>query len=395
MYSAGPSAMTYVDTIAANNICHNCGWTGVYVACGQGVNSGGTISIVGNIVEYCGGSSPLPPPPTNPGLNGGILVGNNGPPVLVAHNYIRKSGYDKDGNARPVISSGIYIPDNFGEMTVEGNIIEASSGAGLLIIDYLSSVSIKNNTFLDNGNNTATDDSNAHIVIDSVSPGTSAVFIEIVGNKFQFVNQNAHGIYLDILPTSTTSAVIRGNSLMGKKIADSPIPPAGTGPNRGIFVHASHPKFPCVIQGNLINGWDEGMNLGAESPNLLPVKLFLANNVISNNGTGIVHALSGAGNYGMIFGNLFDGNTTDIDPHSTDPAIDKTYGIKQAMGMSPAAGGVGNRLMFFNSGQPSALASGSWNVGTIAFDTNPAAGGKIGWVYTSSNAWRQFGAIDS
>jgi hypothetical protein len=37
-------------------------------------------------------------------------------------------------------------------------------------------------------------------------------------------------------------------------------------------------------------------------------------------------------------------------------------------------------------------ASGTWKIGDLAYNTAPASGGVVGWVFTSSG-WRGFGTI--
>jgi hypothetical protein len=374
--------MQYVDTIVSNNVCFNCGWSGVYFAGGvklpdfTPLDSGGTTSIIGNIIEYCGGGA-------SGGLNGGIQVTDTLPPVLVSNNYVRMAGYqlNQDGSvqARTYGSPGIWANLVSGELTIDGNVVEQSQSNGIKIYQKVGSISIKNNSLLDN--------EQEQIAILGSAAITTAIYAELIGNKIQLANKDSYGISLNYFPNAAAAKfIIRGNSVIGRKHPASP--------NVGIRILSLPTTGVIALQSNLIDGWDQGIVLDStSSPWLLPMQMYIANNVISNNTTGIIHTLTSSGHYGMIFGNLMDGNTTDLSP-----AGGLASGIKYAMGLSPAAGGVGNRVVFFDSvttSAPTGTPSGGWNAGSIVFNTTPTAGGYIGWVYVGSptNAWKQFGLI--
>jgi hypothetical protein len=391
---ANVTAQQYVDTIVANNVCYNCGWTGIYFAGGTDLGSGGTTTIVGNVVEYCGGDNTAP----SVSLHAGILVTDNLPPVLVAHNYIRKSGYLPDGTRRgfPARGIGVYnqieVNNNYGELTIDGNVIEQCFGYGIYLYNLVTVVSIKNNTLLDNEGQRIVDATDfAQIsVIASPTPPPSVIRIDIVNNKIQLVTQNTDGIRFAGV-YGNPKVVIRGNSLMGLK--QGPNPPD---PNIGINLipnPATGDHTTGVIQGNVIDNWDQAIYLDAtERSALLPVKLWIANNVLSNNAQGVVYYPGPYNNtnYGFIFHNLLDSSPTDTGSAA--------QGVKHAISATPnLCSGLANRLVFFDSVAPTAqpITGTNWSPGTIVFNTNPVAAGKIGWVYTAGGTWQQFGAIDS
>lgn len=381
MYGTG----TYLDTLVVNNICFNCGWMGIS---NQGnAGSGGTISFIGNIVEYCGGNSPVSPPDPLPnvGLNAGIFASCT-QSILIANNYVRKSGYKWTGSG-PVarlhadLTTGIFVEPGSAETVIDGNIVEQSGWAGIRTSSVGGGLTIKNNTVLDNESD--------QIYINGTA--TTAI-IEITNNKIQLVTKNTDGIRFQGV-YGNPKVVIRSNSLMGLRQPPNPSDPniaINLSPNPVTGDHTTG-----VIQGNLIDNWDQAIYLDAtEASTLVPVALLIANNVLSNNVQGVVYySLPYNGkNYGFIFQNLFDSTPGDLP----NPGA---FGLKHAMCATPnsGTGQLVNRLVFFDSASPGSndpTSSAKWSPGTIILNTGPTAGGYIGWVYVNdTDRWKQFGAI--
>jgi hypothetical protein len=346
------------------------------------LDSGGTTSIIGNIIEYCGGGA-------SGGLNGGIEVTDTLPPVLVSNNYVRMAGYQLNQNgsvqARTYGSPGIWANLVSGELTIDGNVVEQSQSNGIKIYQKVGSISIKNNSLLDN--------EDSQIYVSGTQASTD--LMEILSNKVQLVTKNTNGIHISGV-LGNPRIIIRGNSLLGLKQA--PNPPS---PNTGINLSpnpAQGDRTGGIIQGNLIDNWDQGIYLdAAERSALLPVLLWITNNVLSNNAQGVVYygGPYNNTNYGFIFHNLLDSS-----PMDTGSAA---QGVKHAISATPnsGTGQLVNRLMFFDSAAPTMppITGINWAPGSIVFNTTPTAGGGtspyIGWVYIGSptNVWKQFGLI--
>jgi hypothetical protein len=355
----------YLDTIVSNNLVVNCAAGGILMDSGTTFPvGGGTLTIIGNIVDACGGS-------LSNGLAAGILV-RVGHPALLANNYVYHAGYDSGGNARANGTYGIKVYDCLSEVLVDGNLIEKCKDGGITVETMLDRCSIKNNTLLDNLG------FQIRLGLSSTGSGFSQ-FLEVVGNKLQLVSSGSAvaGLILGGLASPITRVNIANNSFLGRKNT-SPV-------NRGI--DATIGKFNGLIQGNLFDNWDEAVNLEGTSSELQQPKLLFANNVLSNSTIGVKHSLTTINApFGFILNNFFDGTTTDISPASTSQ-----YGVKHVMGIVAVTSQASKRI-FFDAGLPATGVTG-WTTGDTVYFTSPVANGRIGGVYTST-AWKQFGPID-
>jgi hypothetical protein len=118
------------------------------------------------------------------------------------------------------------------------------------------------------------------------------------------------------------------------------------------------------------------------------------NHVKSN--TSIFSNPSGGGNH-LFLNNTFDGSGSlydDLDTF-TGNRFGGNYNLKEQTNPAPGP------LYVFQGAGPSVVLSGLYvRIGQIVFDSSPEAGGKIGWVATTSGdantvTWKQFGLIDT
>jgi hypothetical protein len=366
------SPNSYIDTLIANNLCVNCAAAGILVYGGTTVAGGGTLTISGNILDACGGVDG-----TSSHIAAIYLHVLHA--ALLANNYIYKAGYSYNYSngqyaARSNYAYGINLDDCKDEVLVDGNLVEACSGGGVIAEQTVSTVtrySIKNNTLLDNL---------SYQIGLSLNTGGGDQFVEIIGNKLKVVSTGQVAGMILVGQTAPTRISIQNNSLLGKQNGT-------TNPNRGIDMTSG--KFNGLIQGNLFDTWDEAINLTGTDSELATPKLLITNNTFSAFVRGIIHSFTSAvagGGFGFILNNLFDSATNDVYPIPASA----NYGLKHASALWP-------KKVFNNYGSvpPSSSTYGSFATGDTNYYFSPSFGtGKfIGAVFISGTGWKEFGAV--
>lgn len=345
---------SHLDTVAIGNVCYNCGWTGIY-SYPAGSGSGGNVVISGNVVDACGGDTTG----SSNGLTAGILVGGE-LPAVVTSNYVYNAGKDSAGSARGGLGIGIKT-SVASDVLVQANFIGSATSRGISAEGDFAHLTVKENTIHESGD--------TNIYIEGGASGgvqaTNLLSLQILGNKVLAKTTDAHGIRILYL-VSLKNAMISNNVVVGTK--------SGT-TKRGIvldnFSTSGWPgKAAGLISDNVVQNWDQGIYFQDKIAYDIGQYLTVQNNRIQDCTVGIVGNWGAGTTYAFLLGTTFENNTNAID------ATSATY-LLNAQSLYP-------KRVFQLAAAPT---TGTWSVGDTIFNSNPAVGSPLGWMY-SAGAWK-------
>lgn len=348
------------NSIISNNICTNNASTGIYC----NTNTHGFI-ISNNIIESCSGGGR-----NGYDICGGISVIGNGSKI-VTNNYIANTGKDLLGNVRTINPATgdsndptrcTAIRNNKSKNTlIHSNIINGCTGSGITLYLQILQASLKGNQI---------DNCNKYAIVLNATCIANQTKIEIKNNLIDQSLSDGHGIYM-ITYLLEDNVDISGNYLRGAKAGTSKF---------GLHIEGIGAKGKII--GNNIDNFDVGLDIG--HPTILEKfgkQLFFENNTISNCTKGMFY-LSSANNFSFHQNTYFVGNLQD----QHNPYGYVTFVKSKCV------------LPFKECYLENPPTFGFWNKCDVVHNTNPVAGGYLGWTCITEGTpgtWKGFSLIQA
>ena len=342
----GDDDSDFVETICSSNVCYNCGGGGIYFASGS--LGGGSCTIIGNIVSYCGGESSI----NGASLQGGIVTSGN-LPIDILSNHVSWTGYDTSQTLRTVEDcDGIKALGAKGR--VEGNTIYRAKQYGLYGDSNCTEIIWKGN-FVYGAKSLA-------------EPSTSLTRLTIEGNLFDADGQDVDGLQLILGVNDRENVFVSDNKFFGAKQA--------TG-KKGFF---SAFGFAGEFKDNKFDNWDIAHDLGSNED-------YWGNDIdwsqcrYTNNTLGISYSRTSTTDDPVLsYNNVFKDNTTDVTTSVTTQAF---FFCDTSPQLQP--------YTIRGTAAPGSVAT--FPSGTRVRNTDIADGGTPGWIFTSDSNWKAEASI--
>lgn len=321
--------------VVTGNVCRNTRWAGIYKI---GFASG-PVLIQNNLCDlngYAPGNS----------LAGGIYITQSGNEQIIG-NYI--TNYQNVGNGTGGITiNAPTVPTR--PSTIIGNTIQGSLGYGIVLTTQAASVTVAENTLLDNVNVDI-------FVLPNPGEANNAGH-DIRNNRIKRINATATAIYVD-MQSSTQIMFVRGNRITGfdNTFANEF--------NAAIRVVQSF-SYTRVID-NLINNFYYGVFCGGYYTAGRGSDFVYERNVILDCNTGFIVAATNNNQTIPLVDNRFINVTTQV----TGSPLGFTAGRIVAR--------LGDKFQWQTTAAPTV---GSWDVGDTSVNSAPAIGQPKGWMCT-------------
>lgn len=348
-------------SVICNNHLENFPANGIYVsaAASSGDDDAG-ITITGNVIRYCGGTSAML------NISGGIYVSGRAG-ASVTGNLVEYTGYTRSGVARTYAIAGIFV--NVARSAAIGdNVVRNSTAAGVLVRNISASrattdISVADNVLYDNGQ--------GGVEIDNANATALMARIQVVNNTITQVNNDFDGITY----TLSSGAV----AMVGLRIDGNNITAAVGTTKYGFTTNASGFTKTFSLKNNCFSGWVRGVSFAsaAIADKEIGNNIVIADNMFSDCTTGLSISF-GAGKYALHFNSTFVNCSNE-----TSDAARFVSAYRQGNGT-------------YELRRSAAPADGAWQVGDRVAFTAPVAGGHIGSVCTTAGSpgtWNSYGSI--
>jgi hypothetical protein len=294
-----------------------------------------------------------------------LLTGANGPQgfqvLLQDVSDVTVSGFEIAGNT-VVDGSGVRVLGSGSHLTISDNYIHDLTGRGAMAITVYATEAVPISDLTIAGNVIAhcqPGDRQARgrhsVSSEALTLNGNVAGFQVVGNVVEDVNNigiDCIGGERDINPDPSLVArdgVVRGNQVYGAHFHDPNNPAAG------IYVDGGR---DIIVEGNVVEGSDLGVEVGAENPGIVASGVTVANNVLAFNRVAGLAFGGFARRVGRVSGCAFVNNTlymNDLNPNIGECQLWIQF----------AEGNVVTNNIFVSTRNNGLIASDAGNVGNL------------------------------